>query len=273
MTAVPAQNRPRKTTFPLGKVQVRICALNRPGGAAISPARFPFLLLAVLCCFLAAAGQEGHYDGKPFHDRVYHGGAQKIPGRVQCAYYDLGGEGVAYHDMDAKNQGSGSLNPADGTYLNQFRMNEGVDISYTKFHRDIPIDDSPYNLVMPPENQLYVGWTEPGEWFKLTVKVALAGTYTMDLLYTSNRGGTISLDLDGKKLTGPLEIVSTKDDADSLAWRQWHHWNIMKDLAVGSLPKGKHVLTIHILTNGNMNLAYLDFKERKPAAPGGAYEK
>ena len=236
-------------------------------------ATFSFVSLAVLCCSLAATGQEKDYQGKPFHDSVYPGGAQKIPGRVQCAYYDLGGEGVAYHDTDAINHGSGVLNPADGTYLNQFRMNEGVDTSYTKFHRDIPTDDSPYNLVLPPENQLYVGWTEPGEWFKITVKVARPGTYTMDLLYTSNRGGTISLDLDGEKLTGPLEIVSTKNDADPLAWRQWHHWNVMKDLAVGSLPKGKHVLTVHILTNGNMNLAYLDFKERKPAAPGGADEK
>ena len=236
-------------------------------------ATFSFVSLAVLCCSLGAGGQEKDYRGKPFHDSVYHGGAQSIPGRVQCAYYDLGGEGVAYHDTDAINHGSGVLNPADGTYLNQFRMDEGVDTSYTKFHRDVKIDDSPYNLVLPPENQLYVGWTEPGEWFKITVEVARAGTYTMDLLYTSNRGGTISLDLDGKKLTDPLEIVSTKNDADPVAWRQWHHWNVMKDLAVGSLPKGEHVLTVHILTNGNMNLAYLDFKERKPAAPGGADEK
>jgi hypothetical protein len=27
-----------------------------------------------------------------------------------------------------------------------------------------------------------------------------------------------------------------------------------------SLSKGKNVLTVHILTNGNMNLAYFDFK-------------
>ena len=236
-------------------------------------AEFLFVSLAVLCCSAAAAGQGKQYRGKPFHDSVYHGGAQKIPGRVQCAYYDLGGEGVAYHDTEAKNQGSGGLNPADGTYLNQFRIDEGVDTSYTKFHRDAVIDDSPYNVVLPPENQPYVGWTEPGEWFKITVQVARAGTYTMDFLYTSNRGGTISLDLDGEKLTDPLEIVSTKDDADPLAWRQWHHWNILKGLAVVSLPKGKHVLTIHILTNGNMNLAYFDFKEREPAAPGGAGER
>jgi hypothetical protein len=60
----------------------------------------------------------------------------------------------------------------DGTYLNQFRMDEGVDISYTKFHDQI--DNSPYDLVQPPENQLYVGWTEPGEWFNVTVQVAHA---------------------------------------------------------------------------------------------------
>ena len=59
----------------------------------------------------------------------------------------MGGEGVAYHDSDAKNNGSGALNPADGTYLNEFRMNEGVDTSYTKFHDEI--DNNPYNLVLP----------------------------------------------------------------------------------------------------------------------------
>ncbi len=93
-----------------------------------------FIVLAALCVTAVAPGKTKHYQGKPFHDSVYNGGPQHIPGRVMCAYYDLGGEGVAYHDSDAKNNGSGSLNPADGTYLNQFRMDEGVDTSYTKFH-------------------------------------------------------------------------------------------------------------------------------------------
>jgi len=64
--------------------------------------KFTFLALALLVCSLAALGQEQPYRGKPFRDSIYHGGPQKIPGRVQCAYYDLGGEGVAYHDADAK---------------------------------------------------------------------------------------------------------------------------------------------------------------------------
>jgi hypothetical protein len=217
------------------------------------------ILLAAFFSLSLAAAQQ--YKGEPFHDSVYHGGPQKIPGRVQCAYYDFGGEGVAYHDSDAKNNGSGALNPADGTYLNQFRMNEGVDISYTKFHNQT--DNTPYDLVQPPEDQLYVGWTEPGEWFNMTVEVEHAGAYSIDLLYTSNRGGAISFDLNGKSITGPLDILSTNNPADPLAWRQWHHWNIMKNLATVELPKGISVLTLHTVAQGNMNYAYLDFTEKK----------
>jgi hypothetical protein len=50
------------------------------------------------------------YQGKPFQDSVYTAGPQAIPGRLECAYYDLGGEGVAYHDTDPTNHGSGELN-------------------------------------------------------------------------------------------------------------------------------------------------------------------
>jgi hypothetical protein len=200
------------------------------------------------------------YKGTPFHDSKYNGGAQKIPGTVMCAYYDFGGEGVAYHDSDAKNNGSGALNPANGSYLNEFRMDEGVDISYTKFGLDPKIDDNPYNKVAPPAGLLYVGWTEPGEWFNITVNVLGSGEYTADLLYTSNRGGTISVDVNGGQTTGPLRIVSTYDAADPVAWRQWHHWNVARDLIRLHLDKGRNVLTIHTITEGQMNYATLDFR-------------
>jgi hypothetical protein len=207
-----------------------------------------------------ASPEMKDYQGKPFHDSVYHGGPQKIPGCVQCAYYDLGGEGVAYHDSDATNSGSGTFNKPDGTYLNEFRMNESVDISYTKFHRKMQIDDNPFNLVQPTEGQLYVGWTQPGEWFNMTVAVEHAGVYTIDLLYTSNRGGKISLDLNGKPSVSSIDIMTTKNDKETVAWRQWHHWNVMTNIAEMELPKGVCVLTLHVVTEGNMNFAYLDFK-------------
>ena len=217
----------------------------------------PAFLVSFVLGLLPRAFGSPAAGGQPFHDAVYAGGPQKIPGVVQCAYYDLGGEGVAYHDAEAKNMGSGALNPANGSYLNEFRMKEGVDISYTKFHD--AIDDNPYDVVRPPRDQLYVGWTEPGEWFNLTVAVDQAGTYGVDLLYTSNRGGAIALEVDGKSTGGPLSIISTNNPAEPIPWRQWHHWNRTKDLAVLKLSAGVHVLTVRIVSEGNMNLATLDF--------------
>jgi hypothetical protein len=38
------------------------------------------------------AGLPPGYQGKPFQDSVYTAGPQPIPGRVECAYYDLVGE-------------------------------------------------------------------------------------------------------------------------------------------------------------------------------------
>jgi hypothetical protein len=224
-------------------------------------------LLRIVLCFAAlgisaafcSAQVPGAYQGTPYHDSHYSGGAQIIPGRVLCAYYDLGGEGVAYHDSDAKNNGSGALNPADGTYLNEFRMHEGVDTSYTKYHDQI--DNNPFEAVKPPVNLLYVGWTVPGEWFRITIDAKDTGRYTADLLYTSNRGGTISLDVDGKDATGPLTIPSTYNATDPIAWRQWHHWNVARNLVNLPLHSGKNVLTVHILTEGNMNLSYFDFRK------------
>src|ERR1700756_4353992 len=188
-----------------------------------------FLAASMLATTAFPQSFLNEYKGSPYHDSRYQGGAQKIPGRVLCAYYDLGGEGVAYHDTDPKNHGSGELNPADGTYLNEFRLHEGVDTSYTKFDRKPDqIDDNPFDKIVPPRDLLYVGWTVPEEWFNLTVDAAQEGTYVADLLYTSNRGGTISIDVNGNDATGPLQIASTYDASDPLAWRQWHPWNLAR---------------------------------------------
>ncbi|WP_201755441.1 carbohydrate-binding protein [Paenibacillus glycinis] len=200
---------------------------------------------------------RANYEGKPYRDAKHVGGPQLIPGKVMCAYYDLGGEGIAYHDATAINQGSGRLNPADGTYLNEFRLHEGVDTSYTK---PGGIDDSAYNLVQPEIGMPYVGWTEPGEWMNYTVEVARAGIYLVHLLYASNRGGAVSLSVDGEAAAELLEIASTYDAEDEVEWRQWHHWNKAERLTVLHLEKGVQVLTLRTVLEGQMNYAYLEFE-------------
>ncbi len=196
-------------------------------------------------------------EKETFSDKKYPGGPQMIPGKVQLEYYNLGGEGVAYHDTDSINSGSGRLNPADGSYLNEFRIKEAVDISYTK-SRDI--DNHEFNLVSPEMDQLYVGWTEPGEWIMYTVDVQTAGIYQIGLMYTSNAGGHISLSVNEKDKTGPMEIITTNDPKDPVAWRQWHHWNYSDSIGTIKLKKGIQQLTLHTLRAGSMNYDYLNFE-------------
>jgi carbohydrate binding protein with CBM6 domain len=209
------------------------------------------LLLIFIVCI--AACMPGYilktYSGKPWT-------IQNVPGKIECEFYDNGGESVAYHDTDSVNNGSGKLNPVNGTLLNEFRMKDGVDISYTKSGN---IDNNPFNKSEPQLNQLYVGWTQPGEWINYTIKVNETGAYRINTMYTANGDGAISFDLDGKPVTGLLKIVSTHDDADTVAWRQWHHWNKSGSLTTIHMPKGIHLLTLHIAEHGNMNFDYFTF--------------
>jgi hypothetical protein len=47
-----------------------------------------------------------------------------------------------------------------------------------------------------------------------------------------------------------------------MIWRQWHHWNVMTNMAELELPKGVSVLTFHVVSEGNMNFASLDLSRK-----------
>ena len=199
----------------------------------------------------ARAAVPEDYKGKPFQDSVYKGGAQVIPGKVECAYYDLGGEGVAYHDTDAINHGSGELNqqkdhqrPHATAYLWNFRKDEGMDISYVKDFADL---NHP-NPVDPPKNQLYVGWTADGEWCNYTVNVKKAGTYKITALY-SNQANKINFSVNNKPASECKLPLATGD---------WHHWNKAEIGEITFAASGEQLLTFHY--NSGNNFAYFEFE-------------
>ncbi len=89
-----------------------------------------------------------------------------VPGRIQAEDYDLGGEGVAYHDTTAGNSG--------GAYR----------------HDDVDIETS--------GGVTNVGWVRNGEYLTYTANVTKAGTHTMTARVASpNTGRTIALLVDG----------------------------------------------------------------------------
>jgi hypothetical protein len=113
--------------------------------------------------------------------------AAHIPGTVEAENYDLGGQGVAYNDMDASNNG-GAYRPA-----------ESVDIEGTT--------DAGFGF--------NVGWTVPGEWIEYQVDVT-AGTYDVQVRVASAvAGGTLHVELDGVDKTGPITFPGTG------GWQNW----------------------------------------------------
>jgi hypothetical protein len=194
------------------------------------------------------------YKGTPFIDSLHQKGPQVIPGTVELALYDMGGEGVAFHDTDKINNGSGKLNyeqncPASGgkrpsNYICHFRENEAVDISYTK---DI-VDFSHPNLYEPPVNQLYLGWQADGEWTNYTVNIRYAGKYKITALYgrNDNKSSLWINNVKGADITLP---VGTGD---------WHSWNKAVVGYITFTKEGLNLLTLHY--NAGSNLAYLEFE-------------
>ena len=197
------------------------------------------------------AGLPQDYQGKPFQDSVYSAGPQQIPGRLECAYYDLGGEGVAYHDTDSTNHGSGELNlkpehhrPHANPYIWSFRANEGVDISYTKDFADF----NHTNFVAPPTNQLYIGWTADGEWCNYTVNVKKAGAYRVIALY-GNAASTIRFSINHQPASEcKLPLVTGS----------MHTWNKAEIGTITFPEAGLQLLTFHY--NKGNNFAYFEFE-------------
>ncbi|NDV82555.1 carbohydrate-binding protein [Bacteroides sp. 51] len=210
------------------------------------------IIVGIAISFLGAAllitaqDKKETYPGKPYRDARVSQTPQVIPGRLVCAYYDVGGEGIAYHDTSGVNEGSGKLNPADGSYLNEFRMKEGVDISYTKSW-----DFTAGNLVAPESlDMLYVGWTEPGEWLNYTIKVKKTGLYTVDFFYSAAVEASISLSVNGEDTTGSLVVPTTENP---------HQWNRINNFTEIYFKKGNHILTLHTKEKGLMNYMWFSF--------------
>ncbi|MDQ2834901.1 MAG: hypothetical protein M3Y50_14415 [Acidobacteriota bacterium] len=202
------------------------------------------------------------YQGKPYHDATHTSGPQVIPGRLQAVLYDLGGEGVAYHDTDNINHGSGELNYTAGhcetgvpLTVCHFRENEGPDISYVKKGADLN-HPSPFE---PDWQQLYLGWEEAGEWTNYTVDVKKAGRYKIAVLYT-HTAQTIQFSLNNQPAADcklPIDPWTLYPDRHDPPWMIYHTWNKVDCGEITFPKKGLQLLTLNYKT-GN-NLAYFDF--------------
>jgi hypothetical protein len=82
-------------------------------------------------------------------------------------------------------------------------------------------------------------------------------------MYTSNRGGAIRFFVDNTDSTGLIDIPTTFNPEDPIAWRQWHHWNYVDSLAVIRLKRGRRVITLEVVSGGNFNFDYFEFRNSR----------
>jgi hypothetical protein len=127
------------------------CGCTTPTGATVSGGT---MSVAYVAAYQSSGAAEGPYGGT----------AAAVPGTVQAANYDTGGQGVAYN-----------VTSVNGT-ANSYRS-DGVALE------SCSDTGCGYDL----------GWTATGQWFNYTVNVATAGTYTASLRLASPNGVTDGL--------------------------------------------------------------------------------
>jgi post-segregation antitoxin (ccd killing protein) len=134
--------------------------------------------------------------------------AAAVPGTVLAENYDAGGQGVSYNVT--------STNGSANTYRAQ-----GVDLE----------------AATAPATGNDLGWSAAGQWFRYTVNVATAGTYTVSFLVASPTAVADAFHLSnssGTSLTGSVAVPATGG---------YQTWVTVK--ATVTLPAGTQTLTMN----------------------------
>lgn len=151
-----------------------------------------------------ATGGDGGGGGGGNNQTPYGGTPWPIPGVIEAEHFDDGGDGIAYHDTTAANEGAA--------------------------YRTTAVDLEP-----SAENGYNIGWTQPGEWLEYSISVATTGTYAIDVRVASaGQGGVLRVEVDGVDVTGPLTVPNTGG---------WQIWQTLTTTGV-SLTAGAHVLRL-----------------------------
>jgi len=140
----------------------------------------------------------------------YAGSRINLPGTLHVEWYDAGGEGITYHDVDPENHGGAC------------RMAEGVDIE---------------QCADPETGGYNIGWTEPGEWLRYAVTVASAGPYLMEarVATAGSGGGLFHVEVGGVDVSGPVTVPPTGGDQS---------WTTVRDTLY--LTAGAQILTLEM---------------------------
>ena len=159
---------------------------------------------------------------------TFKGATYELPGTIEAENFDVGGDGVTYHDNNSNKEGDGSGYRTDG----------GID-------------------VVKGNGGYALGYTVSGEWMEYTVEVTKAGTYSYDA-YVSAGGTGASFSLTVETPEGNVSNLSETVVIPQTGNGSWSNYVPVHGRTLVSLAEGKHVIRLNI-TGGNGNIDKLVF--------------
>ncbi|MXN90601.1 carbohydrate-binding protein [Flavobacterium sp. Sd200] len=169
----------------------------------------------------------------------YGGTAATIAGVIEAENYDLGGEGVAYHDNEEDNL---AVNNGSATY----REDDGVDIQVAT-------------------DATAITNTNAGEWVNYTVNATVEGTYAFEFMVASGAatgGKSIRLQLMNQSTGATTNLGETGNFANTGGWDVYTG----KTVSGIVLPAGSNTIRV-FFTGGDTNLDKINVTETVPAGP------
>ncbi len=161
----------------------------------------------------------------PYRDHVILAEGTSV---IYVADYDMGREGIAYHDNESQNI---TTRPGGQAWnLGRRYRNDGVDIETCQ-------DETTHGY--------RVSYTEDGEWMQYTVRVEEAGQYELGIRHAGS-GGEVQISANGTPLTGVIRLPDTGGD------QQW------QSTTAGGVELEAGVQNLRLdVVSGGMNLNYL----------------
>jgi endoglucanase Acf2 len=156
--------------------------------------------------------------------------------RIEAEYFDIGGDGVAYHEVTAAKSGTATLNG------NPFRPT------------DLPETGN-------SGTGIAVNYWQAGDWLEWTIYAPTAGQYEMRISYARGDSGNshAAIAVNGTTQVSDLLMPSTG------AWYTYQPVSTVVTLAAGA-----NVLRFTTPTTGQINLDYYDMNLSRTFGNGGA---
>lgn len=173
----------------------------------------------------------------------YSGTAIDLPGTIEAENYDLGGEGVAYHDTEEENKAvtAGSI---------EYRADDGVDVQ-----------------VSADETLVNIGYTNADEWANYTVNVEEAGSFDFDFIVASggaSGGASIKLQLVNPETGAATDLGETGDFDNTGGWDSY------SSVPVNGVNLAQGINTLRVFfTGGATNLDKINVAVASTGGGGG----